>query len=90
MYAVYLAWRAFEVIYDHDGAMVPGLTNRNGHRRSADGSRKWGGARVKTMELKEDAWLEPGAREAFEERKAFTKSRYLEPELVGDQLSADI
>ena len=31
------------MIYDHDGAMVPGLTNRNGNRCSADGTWKWGG-----------------------------------------------
>jgi hypothetical protein len=42
------------------------------------------------MEVKEDAWLEPGERKAFEEMKTFTKSRYLEPELVVDQLTTDI
>ena len=76
----------FEVIYSHDGAIVPGLTNRNGHRRSKDGTGKWGGRRVKAVALKEESWLEPGALEAFEERKAFTKSRYLEPEQPADIL----
>ena len=37
------------------------------------------------MELKEVAWLKPGAQKEFEERKAFTNSRYLEPDPVREK-----
>ena len=43
-----------------------------------------GGRRVKAVELKEETWLEPGALEVFEERKAFSKSIYLKPEHPAD------
>ena len=62
-----------------NGKMVPGLTNRNGHRRNAAGSDRHGGARVKSHEVKEEMWLEPGAKTVQEDRKSFTKSRYLDP-----------
>ena len=40
---VYQAWRAFEVMYNHDGAMVTGRTNWNGHRHIVDGTWRGGG-----------------------------------------------
>ena len=75
---VYLAFKAHKIVYENKGKMVPGLVNRNGHRKSSEGTSNWGGARKKSYETQDDAWLEPGAREVFEERKLFSKSRYLE------------
>ena len=75
---VYLAFEAHKVVYKANGKMVPGLTNRNSHRRNADGSKQWGSAQIKSYDVLEDSWLEPGAKTVLEDRKTFTKSRYLE------------
>ena len=42
---------AFEEVYTHDGGMVPGLANRNGHRNTAAGRNisGLGGLRVKNL-----------------------------------------
>ena len=42
---------SFGVVYEHRGAMVPGLANRNGHRNIAAGrnTSAWGGVRVKNL-----------------------------------------
>ena len=39
---VYLTFEAHSIVYKANGKMVPGLTNRNGHQRNADGSKQWG------------------------------------------------
>ena len=59
--------------------MVPGLTNRNGWPYSADGKVERGGYHPKNYDVLEECWLAPDAKEVWEERKAFTKSKYLEP-----------
>ena len=76
---VYLAFKAHEIVYKANGKMVPGLTNRNGHRYNKEGSMQWGGARIKSYEVGSTPWLEPGAQEVSDERQNFTKSRFLEP-----------
>ena len=59
---VYLAFEAHSIVYKANGKMVPGLTNRNGHRRNADGSKQWDGAWIQSYVVLEDSWLEPGAK----------------------------
>ena len=76
---VYLAFKAHEIVYNANGKMVPGLTNRNGHRYNKEGSMKWGGARIKSYEVGTTPWLEPQTQEVQDERERLTKSRYLEP-----------
>ena len=77
---VYIAFEARSIVYKANGKMVPGLTNRNGHQCNTDGSEQWGGAQIKSYDVLEDSWLEPGAKTVLEDRKTFTKSRYLEHE----------
>ena len=45
------ALRAFDIIYAHNGGMVPGLANRNGHRNVAAGRNTdgWGGVQIKNI-----------------------------------------
>ena len=72
------AFDAFKTVYEADGNIVKGLANRNGHRNTKEGSLKWGGSRVKKSIIKEEKWLEPGAKDAFEDKKTFLKSKFLE------------
>ena len=76
---MYLAFKANKIIYENEGRIVPGLANRSGHRYSREGTGKSGGPRTKHYEILDEVWLEPDARNAWEERKSFTKSKYLEP-----------
>ena len=62
---------SFGVVYEHHGAMVPGLANRNGHRNFAAGRNKsgWGGVRVKNLLVAEvDRWLHDDAVSAKSSR----------------------
>ena len=66
-----LALRAFGVVYEHGGKMVPGLANRNGHRNHAAGrnSEGWGGIRVKNLLVEEvNRWLHNHAISAKADR----------------------
>ena len=65
-------------VYKANGKIVKGLANRNGHRNTKEGSLKWGGKRVKKMNVDEEKWLEEGAKNAYEEKKTYTKSRFVE------------
>ena len=77
---VYLAFKAHKIIYENEGRIVPGLANRAGHRYSREGTTgNWGGPRTKNYDILDEVWLEPNARNAWEKRKSFTKSKYLEP-----------
>ena len=65
------ALRAFSEVFEHGGAMVPGLANRNGHRNHAAGRNTagWGGLRVKNLLVEEvDRWLHHHAISAKAER----------------------
>lgn len=58
------ALRAFGIVYEHSGAMVPGLANRNGHRNYAAGrnTEGWGGVRIKNLLVEEvGRWLHADA-----------------------------
>ena len=58
------ALRAFGMVYEHRGGMVPGLANRNGHRNVAEGRNTagWGGVRVKNLLIAEvGRWLHADA-----------------------------
>ena len=67
MYKVYLA----------KGSIVPGLSDRNGHRYDPQSTLQHGGPRVKHKKLPIETWLEPHTASAFEDRKSFIKSRYI-------------
>ena len=71
---VNLAFKAYEIIYQNSGRIVPGLANRTGHRYSRDVT-----PRTKNYDALDEVWLEPDARNAWKERKSFTKSKYLGP-----------
>ena len=65
------ALRAFGEVYRHEGKMVKGLANRNGHRNHAEGrnTEGWGGLRIKNLLVEEvDRWLHAHAIEAKTER----------------------
>ena len=65
------ALRAFGVVYEHGGRMVPGLANRNGHRNNAAGRNRsgWGGLRIKNLLAEElDRWLHADAVSAKNSR----------------------
>ena len=65
------AIRAFGVVYEHGGRMVPGLANRNGHRNIAAGRNRsgWGGLRIKNLLAEElDRWLHADAISAKNSR----------------------
>ena len=72
------AFDAFMTVYKANGKIVKGLANRNGHRNTKEGSLKWGGKRVKKLNVDEEKWLEEGAKNAYEEKKTYTKSRFVE------------
>lgn len=40
---MYLAFYAFKIIYKHNGAMLPGLTNWNGNQYNTDVTLRHGG-----------------------------------------------
>ena len=65
---VYAVFESHKIIYEAHGKMVPGLANRNGHRYNKQGTRKWGGKREKCHEVKEESWLEAGAKEVLEKK----------------------
>ena len=44
---------------EHNGTIVQGLANRNGHRYLSRGTRKQGGAKVKVEVLDKCKWLHP-------------------------------
>ena len=67
------ALTAFGAVYEHRGAMVPGLANRNGHRNIAAGRNTagWGGVRVKNLLVSEvNRWLHADAVSAKNSRTA--------------------
>ena len=53
------ALNAMRIVCEHNGAIVQGLANRNGHRYSSRGTRKQGGAKVKVEVLDKCKWLHP-------------------------------
>ena len=55
--------------YEANGAIVPGLADRNGIRYSKSGSGKHGGRREKNGAINSMGWIEEGAREAMEEKR---------------------
>lgn len=77
-----LVFKAFEIVHEHGEWMVPGFANPNGNRYNEEGTLIWGGRRVKSYKIDDEVWLEPGTFEVQEERKEFTKSRYLEPDVT--------
>ena len=65
------ALRAFGTVYEHNGSMVPGLANRNGHRNVAAGRNTagWGGIRIKNLLIAEiRRWLHADAVSAENSR----------------------
>ena len=65
------ALRAFGMVYEHRGGMVPGLANRNGHRNVSKGSNTdgWGGVRIKNLLIAEvGRWLHADAVSAKNDR----------------------
>ena len=65
------ALSAFGTVYEHNGSMVPGLANRNGHRNVAAGRNTagWGGIRIKNLLIAEiRRWLHPDAVSAKNSR----------------------
>ena len=52
-----------------EGAIVPGLADRNGQRYSKAGIGKWGGKRMKNVEGVDMGWLDGGARDAMMEKQ---------------------
>ena len=56
-------WESMLLVHESCGAMVPDLSDRNGHRYSSSGTGKRGGKRVKS-EMMSEKWLEPGAKKA--------------------------
>lgn len=65
---VYLAFSVFEIVYEHNGVMVPGLTNKNRDQCDKDVMLWYGGTRVKCGIVNVEIWLEPDASGVFEER----------------------
>lgn len=63
-------------MYEYDGGVVPGLVNRNVNRCNEEGTRTWGGPRVKSYTIDDGICIEPEAFEVQEERKLFTKTKY--------------
>ena len=62
---------AFGAVYKHNGGMVPGLANRNGHRNVAEGRNTagWGGVRIKNLLIAEiGRWLHEHAVSAKNSR----------------------
>ena len=58
------ALRAFGILYELNGGMIPGLANRRGHRNVAEGRNTagWGGIRVKKLLIAEVVrWLHADA-----------------------------
>ena len=56
--------RAFGIVYENKGGMVPGLANRNGHRDVAEGRNKagWGGVWIENLLIAEiSRWLHADA-----------------------------
>jgi hypothetical protein len=51
---VHRAFDAFKTVYEADGNIVRGLANRNGHRKTKEGSLQWGGHRVKKEIIEEE------------------------------------
>ena len=83
-----LALRAFRVVYEHGGAMVPGLANRNGHHNHAAGrnTEGWGGVRVKNLLVEETSrWLHPDAISAKAERTASVLANLARGEDLSDE-----
>mmetsp|Transcript_52376 Transcript_52376/g.52770 ORF Transcript_52376/g.52770 Transcript_52376/m.52770 type:complete len:98 (-) Transcript_52376:17-310(-) len=87
-----LALRAFGVVYDHGGRMVPALANRSGHRNYAAGrnTEGWGGLRIKNLLVEEKRrWLHKHALSAKASR---TKERLVAIALaeLSDDSSLDL
>ena len=86
------ALRAFGVVYEHGGRMVPGLANRNGHRNIAAGRNRsgWGGVRVKNLLVQEvGRWLHADAVSAKNSRTVELLLTLGEENISSDEEEAD-
>ena len=75
---VHRAFGAFKTVHEADGNLVKDLADRNGHRNTKEERLKWGGSRNKKSNIEDKKWLEPGAKDAFEDKKNFVKSKFIE------------
>jgi len=80
-----LVWKNMMIIYKNDGAHVPGLCNRSGHRKEAGrtGKGKWGGLREKGANLllgddgEEGPWADGGIGDIHKDIKALFDEKEL-------------
>ena len=56
------ALNAMRTVMEHNGAIVPGLADRNGHRYTTTGTVGQGGTRVKCEVLQPCKWIHPICR----------------------------
>ena len=80
---------SMRTVCEHDGAMVPGLANRNGHRYSKSGTNSWGGATVKSEELQRCRWIHPLVIDIKDDRRKEMVSRFCSSVQSDDEYESD-
>ena len=64
----HLAIKNMGGVYRNDGQMLSGLANRNGWRVDKEGTKKWGGVKIKKDIHGAAPWLHPLAAESLREK----------------------
>ena len=70
------ALNSMRTVCDNEGAIVPGLANRNGHRYSKAGTNAQGGAKIKIEKMSECRWIHPLIINMKDERRKEIVSRH--------------
>ena len=79
-------------MYEHDGGMVPGLADRNGHQNIAAGRNTagWGGIRIKNLLVAEiGRWLHADAVSVKNTRTASILTQLAREDYSSDEENLD-
>ena len=68
---------SMRTVCEHNGAIVPGLANRNGHRYTKLGSNSHGGPTVKLEEIPQCKWIHPCVNNIKDDRRREIVDRFM-------------
>ena len=80
---------SMRTVCEHNGAIVAGLANRNGHRYSKSGTKSHGGATVKLENLQRCKWIHPLIIDIKDDRRKEIVSRFSSSAQSNDKYESD-
>ena len=80
---------SMRTVCEHNGAIVPGLANRNGHIYCKSGTKSHGGATIKIEEIGRCRWIHPLIIDIKHERRKQIVDRFVTSAKSNDEYESD-